>query len=119
MHKSFPQDSILNWDIKNFGPLYLPQNGDIININRKNYFLYHKLIEWEQMKSIKPTDKGFIMDDEEYKNYKFTKNYYFVAGDNGLNSEDSRYWGLLPEEYIVGKATVVLKSKDKIVKFIH
>lgn len=54
----------------------------------------------------------FSLNGEPIREYRFLKNYYFMAGDKGLNSQDSRYWGLLPEEYIVGKAAFVWKSVD-------
>lgn len=108
----FPYDSILSWNIKNFGPLYIPKIGDKIEMNRNNYVLYHKLIEWEQSKNLTYRDSLVLLNDSLIHFYSFKKNYYFVAGDNGENSQDSRYWGLLPEEYIVGVASRIWKSVD-------
>ena len=79
-------------------------------MNRTNYLLYRKLIEWEQKGSLKYQDSAVFLNGKTIESYRFQKNYYFMAGDKGANSQDSRYWGLLPEEYIVGKAVRIWKS---------
>jgi len=109
---SFPFDSIINWNIKKFGPLYIPCEGDSITLNRTNFPIYKKLIEWEQQGALEYKDSTSFLNGKSINGYRFQKNYYFMAGDNGLNSQDSRYWGLLPEEYIVGKAWIIWKSID-------
>lgn len=108
----FPYDSILHWNIKDFGPFNIPRRGDRIEMNRTNYCLYKKVIEWEQQAGLSYKDSLVYLNDKMLDTYQFQKNYYFMAGDNGENSQDSRYWGLLPEEYIVGKAWIVWKSVD-------
>ena len=109
---SFPFDSIISWNIKDFGPLYIPGKGDSITLNQTNCRLYRKLIEWEQQGSLQYKDSTIFLNGTPINGYRFQKNYYFMAGDNGMNSQDSRYWGLLPEEYIVGKAWIIWKSVD-------
>lgn len=109
---SFPYDSIIGWNIKDFGPLYIPKKGDSITLDRTNHRLYKKLIEWEQQGVLQYKDSAVFLKGSPINGYRFRKNYYFMAGDNGLNSQDSRYWGLLPEEYIVGKAWIIWKSID-------
>ena len=74
--------------------------------------LYRKLIEWEQGKKMYVKGDTVLLNDSVITSYQFRKNYYFVAGDHSENSQDSRYWGLLPEEYIVGVASRVWKSVD-------
>ena len=112
VYKAFPFDSILNWNIRNFGPLYIPKAGDKVEMNRENYLLYRKLVAWEQKAKVEYDDSTVFLDGKPIKDYCFQKNYYFMAGDKGMNSQDSRYWGLLPEEYIVGKAAFIWKSAD-------
>lgn len=112
VYHTFPYDSIINWNIKDFGPLYIPSSGDYITMNRKHYFLYRKLIEWELQKSLTYQEGKVYVEGHEIPTYQFKKNYYFMAGDKGEDSQDSRYWGLLPEEYIVGKAWMIWKSVD-------
>lgn len=109
---SFPFDSLIGWNIKDFGPLYIPGKGDSITLDRTNYRLYKKLIEWEQQGELQYKDSTVFFKGNPINGYRFRKNYYFMAGDNGMNSQDSRYWGLLPEEYIVGKAWIIWKSVD-------
>ena len=102
LYWSFPKDSLISWNVKNFGPLDLPRKGDVIDMNRENISIYRKLIEWETGQKLDP----------RIVSYTFQKNYYFVAGDRIEDSQDSRYWGLLPEEFIVGKATFIWRSMN-------
>ncbi len=102
LYWSFPKDSLISWNVKNFGPLYLPRKGDVIDMNRENISIYRKLIEWETGQKLDP----------RIVSYTFQKNYYFVAGDRIEDSQDSRYWGLLPKEFIVGKATFIWRSMN-------
>lgn len=112
IYHSFPFDSIIGWNIKDFGPLYIPGKGDSLTLDYANFRLYKKLIEWEQQEKLEYEDSTAFLNGKPIGGYRFQKNYYFMAGDNGMNSQDSRYWGLLPEEYIVGKAWIIWKSID-------
>lgn len=112
VYRAFPFDSLLSWNIRQFGPLYLPKEGDEITMNRTNYLLYKKVIEWEQQAELSYRDSVVYLNQKPITCYRFQKNYYFMGGDNGENSQDSRYWGLLPEEYIVGKVWKIWKSID-------
>lgn len=109
---SFPYDGTIGWNIKEFGPLHIPAKGDSIRMNQTNFVLYKKLIEWEQQGTLEYKDSTSFLNGKPIDGYRFLKNYYFMAGDNGMNSQDSRYWGMLPEEYIVGKAWIIWKSVD-------
>lgn len=109
---SFPEDSLVNWNIRNFGPLFVPSAGSGMAMNEVNVLLYRRAIEWEQKKKLRMSVQGVMLGDSLITEYVFRKNYYFVGGDNVMFSQDSRYWGLLPEEYIVGKATRIWKSVD-------
>lgn len=109
---AFPHDSLFHWTILNFGPLYLPQAGDSIPLTRSNYILYKQAIEWEQQKRLSWRDSVCLLQGAPLAGYRFRKNYYFVAGDKATDSQDSRYWGLLPEDFIVGKAWLIWKSVD-------
>ncbi len=108
----FPYDSLVDWNIKEFGPLFVPGEGDVVKMDRTGGVLYRKLIEWEQGGKMQVKGDTVLLDDSMITSYRFCKNYYFVAGDRGENSQDSRYWGLLPEEYIVGVASRIWKSVD-------
>jgi signal peptidase I len=110
VYHTLPWDSLLNWNIKNFGPLYIPRKGDHIVLDRSNALLYKKIIEWEKGHSLS-WEKGALLDKGKFlQDYTFSHDYYFMGGDKVENSQDSRYWGLLPDELIVGKAWLVWKS---------
>ena len=75
--------------------------------------MYGRLIAWEQKQPLTVRDGNVCLGDSLIREYRFRENYYFMGGDNMENSKDSRYWGLLPEPYIVGVATRIWKSVDK------
>lgn len=111
--KAFPQDNSLGWTIKNMGPLLIPGIGTQINLDSCNLSLYKNLIAWEQHTPVKVNKGNVMLGDSVINQYTFTENYYFAAGDNVLYSNDSRYWGLVPESYVVGKATHIWNSISK------
>lgn len=113
MMRSFPWSEKIHWTIKNFGSLPVPAKGTRVLMDSTTAILYHRLISWEQKKKLLLKDDAVCLADSAITEYAFQENYYFVSGDNMENSEDSRYWGLLPESYIVGKATLIWKSQDK------
>jgi len=102
-----------NWNIHNFGPLYIPGAHDTVVIDTVNVQFYKKLIEYETNQSIEIKAEKVFLDSISINEYIFQQNYYFMAGDHVQDSRDSRYWGLLPEDHIVGKAFIIWKSKDR------
>lgn len=109
----FPFDNIHHWTMKNFGPLYIPKAKDKIQIDYKNIELYRKMIVYETGKRIETKNNMITLGGEPLKEYVFKMNYYFMAGDYVMDSKDSRYWGLLPEDHIIGKVSFIWKSKDE------
>ena len=110
---SFPYDTLYyRWNIKNFGLLYVPGKGDNVTIDTINYCLYKNLIEYETDKRVIIQNGLLYLEENEFNSYTFQQNYYFMSGDWVFDSHDSRYWGLLPEDHIIGKAAFVWKSKD-------
>ncbi|MDD6209415.1 MAG: signal peptidase I [Bacteroidales bacterium] len=105
-------EGINGWDVTEFGPFYLPRRGSTVILDNKNIALYRRLIMFETGYPVKQENGIFKLNGEILSQYTFQKNYYFMAGDNVANSQDSRYWGALPEEYIVGKAWIVWKSVE-------
>lgn len=108
-----PNDSIVGWTIKDMGPFLIPSKGSLISLDRKNWLLYRRYIEWETGGRLEWKDSVAVMDGIELRNYRFKENYCFAAGDHVIDSRDSRYFGLVPEKFIVGTAGILWKSKDR------
>ena len=109
---TFPWDEKHNWTVQEFGPLPIPRQGQGVMLDRMTASLYRQLIGWEQKKKVRIEEDNVFIGDSLVNEYCFRENYYFVAGDRAENSQDSRYWGMLPEPFIVGKATFIWKSVD-------
>ena len=111
----YPFDARVGWTFKNMGPLYIPRKGDIMTLTPKEGTVYKGLLEFETGKRVTVNwDKDLVLLDGKPTNrYEWTNNYYFMAGDNVFDSMDSRYWGLVPEDYIVGVVQMISYSKDK------
>ena len=110
---TYPWDKYINWTIQDFGPLHVPAAGQTVAMDSTAVKLYRKLVEWEQKKPLSWRADKVYLGDSLIREYRFRENYYFVGGDNMEHSEDSRYWGLLPEPYIVGIVTRIWKSVDQ------
>ena len=111
--EAYPWDKYINWTIQDFGPLHVPAKGQTVAMDSTAVKFYRNLIEWEQKKPLTREGNKVYLGDSLIREYRFRENYYFMGGDNMENSKDSRYWGLLPEPYIVGVATRIWKSVDK------
>jgi signal peptidase I len=111
-YRCFP-DTVYGWNILNFGPLYIPGENDTVTLDTMNIRLYRKLIEYETQQATEFRDGQIFIASQPVHEYVFQQNYYFMAGDHVKDSRDSRYWGLLPEDHIVGKAFVIWKSKNR------
>lgn len=110
---AFPKNKNFSWTILNFGPLYIPKAGDRIELDSINIHLYKRLIEYESSSEVKTRNSQIYLGDSLITSFTFDTNYYFMAGDYVFDSRDSRYWGLLPEDHIVGKVSAILYSKDR------
>ena len=111
--ETFPWDKRMGWTVKEFGPLAVPRRGQTVRMDSTACRLYGTLVVWEQKRPLRADSLGrVLLGDSAITRYTFRENYYFVGGDKALNSQDSRYWGLLPEPYIVGRAWRVWKSVD-------
>ena len=110
---TYPFNNIVNWNIVEFGPLFIPAKGAEVLMTPLNKVLYRNAIEWEQNKKLLLRGDTVLLNDSVIRNYRFKENYYFMTGDKVMNSQDSRYWGLLPEPFIVGKAVRIWKSVDR------
>ena len=110
----FPNAIPYNWNEDNFGPILIPKAGMTIDINEQTLPLYKKIIrEYEKNELSKEGSKIFI-DGKEASSYTFEQDYYWMMGDNRHRSEDSRYWGYVPEDHVVGKPVLVWFSIEGI-----
>ena len=114
MNDLFPDEGALGWTLKDFGPLPIPKRGQTVRMDSAAWMLYRQLVEWEQKRELSIDSVGVVrLGGEVIEAYTFTHGYYFMAGDNAISSRDSRFWGLVPDDYIVGRVWRIWYSEDR------
>ncbi|HQM93213.1 MAG TPA: S26 family signal peptidase, partial [Bacteroidales bacterium] len=101
------------WNTHDMGPLYIPRKGDTIIMDRYHYLIYGYIIEYETGYRCRYKNDSVRLEGHHLESYTFRHNYYYFCGDNIANSNDSRNWGFVPEDFIIGVADRISYSKDQ------
>ena len=115
----FPLGGHKTWTRDNYGPIWIPKRGVSIRLNAYNIPIYERIIRVYEQNRLEERNGEYYINDKPSKTYTFKMDYYWMLGDNRHMSADSRYWGFVPEDHIVGKALFIWMSLDSEGSFLN